>query len=78
MAGVPLQTEHKLMHVEHQQHAIVCATRALSSNFLFVHILYRVATCIIRIALFRAAFQTVREVCFNGYSQGLSCARGAA
>ena len=29
-----------LIPKEHQQHAIVCASTGLSSNFLFVHILY--------------------------------------
>jgi hypothetical protein len=33
MTGVPLQTAHMLIQLEHQQHAIVCASSALSSKF---------------------------------------------
>lgn len=59
ITGVPLQTAHTLMQLEHQQHAIVCASSALSSNFLFIHILCDVATCKVRSPLFRAVAQTL-------------------
>jgi hypothetical protein len=55
LTEVPLQTAHLLMHGLHQQHAIVRAMPALSSNFLFDHILWNDCTCQSRSALFRAA-----------------------
>ncbi len=67
MTGVPLQTAHTLTQNQHQQHAIVCASLALSSNFLLIYILCDVTTCKVRLALFRAARDTVCEPRIHGF-----------
>jgi hypothetical protein len=54
----------------HQQHAIVCALRALSSEFFFVHILCDVTTCKKRRALFRAKHVAACNAIFRGGLRG--------
>jgi hypothetical protein len=49
----------------HQQHAIVCAASALSSNFLIIHILWNYSTCQLRSTLFRAAVSASTICKFN-------------
>jgi hypothetical protein len=61
MTGVPLQTHAHADANEHQQHAIVCASSALSSKFLFGHILCDMGTCKKWRALFRATRLTRRN-----------------
>ncbi len=78
MAEVPLQTEHSVEAVEHQQHAIVCASTLLSSNFFLNHILCCSHSCKEARALFRAAFKSSRMDEFSRRLTALSYARLAA